>query len=97
MTVLFQSLEAAHVDAAMILGEPFRSHEPFDFSQQDITKRIHTIIPVMAEQRLTPPPDESYSLHRKVAGAFLLCTNLKAKISCKEVFDDIYARYQEQK
>ncbi|OQV22285.1 AarF domain-containing protein kinase 4, partial [Hypsibius exemplaris] len=91
-----KALENAHIDAAMILGEPFKTDAPFDFGNQDITKRIHTIIPVMAEHRLTPPPSESYSLHRKIAGAFLLCANMRAKISCKPIFDDIYARYQKQ-
>ena len=93
MFPFFQTLEDAHVDAIMILGEPFRSEEAFDFGHQDITKRIHGIIPVFAEHRLTPPPEQSYSLHRKIAGAFLLCVNMRAKISCKPVFDDIYQRY----
>ncbi|XP_055342890.1 atypical kinase COQ8B, mitochondrial-like [Paramacrobiotus metropolitanus] len=87
-------LEAAHVDAVMILGEPFRNDEPYDFGQQDITKRIHNILPVFAEHRLTPPPDESYSLHRKIAGAFLLCTNMRAKITCRDVFDKIYQEHK---
>ncbi|XP_054759044.2 atypical kinase COQ8B, mitochondrial-like [Lytechinus pictus] len=89
-----KAMENAHVDAVMILGEPFRSSEPFDFSTQDTTKRIHDLVPVMLRGRLTPPPEESYSLHRKMAGSFLLCTKLRAKISCKDLFDDIYNRYQ---
>lgn len=89
-----QAMENAHVDAVMILGEPFRSSEPFDFSTQDTTQRIHGLVPVMLQGRLTPPPEESYSLHRKMAGSFLLCTKLGAKISCKDLFDDIYNRYQ---
>ena len=93
---LLQTLANAHVDGAMILGEPFKTNEPFDFGNQDITTRIHKLIPLLAEQRLTPPPEESYSLHRKLAGAFLLCSNMRAKIRCKEFFDDIYAKYQQE-
>eukprot|EP00057_Strongylocentrotus_purpuratus_P015522 XP_011669996.1 PREDICTED: aarF domain-containing protein kinase 4 [Strongylocentrotus purpuratus] len=89
-----KAMENAHVDAVMILGEPFRSSKPFDFSTQDTTQRIHGLVPVMLHGRLTPPPEESYSLHRKMAGSFLLCTKLGAKISCKDLFDDIYNRYQ---
>ncbi|XP_072166914.1 atypical kinase COQ8B, mitochondrial-like [Diadema setosum] len=89
-----KAMENAHIDAVMILGEPFRSHEEFDFSTQDTTRRIQDLIPVMLTGRLTPPPEESYSLHRKMAGSFLLCTKLRAKIACKELFDDIYNCYK---
>ena len=34
-------MEDAHVDAVMILGEAFRCDGPFDFGQQDTTRRIH--------------------------------------------------------
>ncbi|XP_022093105.1 atypical kinase COQ8B, mitochondrial-like [Acanthaster planci] len=87
-------MEKAHVDAVMILGEPFMSEEPFDFATQDTTRRIQSILPVMLNHRLAPPPEESYSLHRKMSGAFLLCTKLGAKIRCKELFDVVYSRYQ---
>lgn len=87
-------MEKAHVDAVMILGEAFHSEGPFDFASQDTTRRIHNLIPVMMEHRLTPPPEETYSLHRKMAGSFLLCTKLAAKVNCRKLFDPIYDNYQ---
>ncbi|XP_011618196.1 atypical kinase COQ8A, mitochondrial isoform X3 [Takifugu rubripes] len=59
-----KAMENAHVDAVMILGEAFSSQEPFDFGSQSTTERIHNLIPVMLRERLTPPPEETYSLHR---------------------------------
>ncbi|CAF5108884.1 unnamed protein product, partial [Rotaria socialis] len=58
----------AHVNAVMILGEGFRSEDIFDFGAQNTTKGIHKLIPVMLKHRLTPPPEDSYSLHRKMSG-----------------------------
>ncbi|RWS28734.1 aarF domain-containing protein kinase 4-like protein [Leptotrombidium deliense] len=83
----------AHVDAVMILGESFAFKGDFDFGSQNTTKRINDIIPIMMRHRLTPPPEETYSLHRKMSGIFLLCTKLKAKIDCKELFDEVYSNY----
>lgn len=91
---LFQEMEKAHVDAVMILGEAFAKDGLFDFAKQDTTKRIHNLIPVMMKHRLTPPPEETYSLHRKMAGAFLLCTKLSAKINCKRIFEPIWQKYK---
>ncbi|KAG9472499.1 atypical kinase COQ8B, mitochondrial [Eleutherodactylus coqui] len=89
--------EEAHVDAVMILGEAFASVEPFNFGTQNTTQRIHDLIPVMLKHRLTPPPEETYSLHRKMAGSFLICAKLKAVISCKELFDSTYSQYWAQR
>ena len=84
----------AHVDAVMTVGEPFQDYEPFDFQKQDTVKKIQELVPVMLKHRLTPPPEESYSLHRKLSGAFLLCAKLGAKISCRGMFEDVLNNYR---
>jgi aarF domain-containing kinase len=87
-------MEQAHCDSISILGETLTSKEPYDFSKQDVTKRIQKRIPVMLEHRLTPPPEEIYSLHRKLSGAYLLATKLKAVVSCGPIFMEIYNQYK---
>ncbi|XP_055052049.2 atypical kinase COQ8B, mitochondrial [Misgurnus anguillicaudatus] len=92
-----KAFEDAHVEAVMILGEAFASPDAFDFGNQNTTQRIQSLIPVMLRHRLTPPPEESYSLHRKMAGSFLICSKLKARITCRKMFLDIYNSYNHQR
>ncbi|KAI9305985.1 ABC1 family-domain-containing protein [Cunninghamella echinulata] len=83
-------MKKAHIDSVMVLGEPFMSSAPdaYDFSEQTITQRVRDTIPIMLQHRLTPPPDETYGLHKKISGAFLLCTKLGSRFNTKKVWKE---------
>ncbi|KAJ1522598.1 hypothetical protein ONE63_001779 [Megalurothrips usitatus] len=87
-------MEDAHVDGVLILGEVFsETSGPFDFGGQNTTRRIQQLVPTIVHHRLCPPPEEIYSLHRKLSGVFLLCAKLKVKIDCRDMFRDVYNNY----
>jgi aarF domain-containing kinase len=78
----------AHVASVLTLAEPFLDSSPeiYDFKDQTITDRVKELIPLMIRERLAPPPEETYSLHRKLSGAFLLCARLGSRVRCRELF-----------
>ncbi|EPE31649.1 Protein kinase-like (PK-like) [Glarea lozoyensis ATCC 20868] len=80
----------AHIASILTLAEPFidSSPEVYDFKDQTITERVKALIPVMIRERLSPPPEETYSLHRKLSGAFLLCARLGSRVRCRELFQN---------
>ncbi|PFH46497.1 hypothetical protein AMATHDRAFT_77645 [Amanita thiersii Skay4041] len=90
----------AHVNSMVLLATPFRSstHQPFSFGigsrWTGITAEIRAQIPVMLRHRLTPPPRETYSLNRKLSGAFLLAARLGATIETKTIWDKVVNKYQ---
>ncbi|XP_038682776.1 protein ABC transporter 1, mitochondrial-like [Tripterygium wilfordii] len=80
----------AHVQAGFIVGLPFSKPGPFDFHSANITQSITNLGATMLRHRLTPPPDEVYSLHRKLSGAFLACIKLRAVVPCRELLFEVY-------
>ncbi|USP75804.1 uncharacterized protein yc1106_03078 [Curvularia clavata] len=89
----------AHIQSVLTLAEPFSTSGPavYDFRDQTITDRVRGLIPVMVKERLAPPPEETYSLHRKLSGAFLLCARLGSRVPCKELFEKAVATWERQK
>lgn len=83
-----QAMLNAHVNSVLTLAEPFTETAPevYDFRDQTITDRVRGFIPVMVRERLAPPPEETYSMHRKLSGAFLLCARLGSRVRCREMF-----------
>ncbi|KAH8803270.1 ABC1 family-domain-containing protein [Xylogone sp. PMI_703] len=90
-----KTMRDAHVTSVLTLAEPFMESSPevYDFSDQTITERVKSLIPVMIRERLAPPPEETYSLHRKLSGAFLLCARLGSRVKCRELFKNSMEKF----
>jgi aarF domain-containing kinase len=82
----------AHKMSGFCLGEPFQSYEPYNFKTSRITSRISEHGSVFMKHRLTPPPEEVYTLHRKLAGAYNLCIKIGAIFSCRDLLDEVIER-----
>ncbi|CAL4956848.1 unnamed protein product [Urochloa decumbens] len=83
----------AHVQAAFIVGVPFAKPGGHDFQANNITHSVSNLGATMLKHRLTPPPDEVYSLHRKLSGAFLACIKIGAVVPCREMLFQVYEQY----
>ncbi|CAO2192729.1 unnamed protein product [Urochloa humidicola] len=83
----------AHVQAAFIVGVPFSESGGHDFRANNITNSVSNLGATMLKHRLTPPPDEVYSLHRKLSGAFLACIKIGAVVPCREMLFQVYEQY----
>ncbi|XVF33017.1 hypothetical protein REPUB_Repub17cG0132100 [Reevesia pubescens] len=83
----------AHVQAGFVVGLPFSKPGGYDFRSTNITQSISNLGATMLRHRLTPPPDEVYSLHRKLSGAFLVCIKLGAVVPCMELLLEVYDQY----
>ncbi|OQO04732.1 hypothetical protein B0A48_09655 [Cryoendolithus antarcticus] len=87
----------AHVDSILVLAEPFREGgDVYDFKDQTITDRVRANIGLMLRERVRPPPEETYSLHRKLSGAFLLCARLESRVKAQGMFDDAVKLWEEK-
>ena len=85
----------AHCEAGFIVGRPFAKEGDYDFSQHSkLTARVTELGAVMLKNRLCPPPEESYSLHRKLSGAFLCCIKLGSVIPSSRMFYELLRQHQ---
>ena len=89
-------MQNAHHTGVMIVGEPFRTAHPdalYDFGTAEFTEKVVKILPTMSKHRLTPPPQEVYSLHKKVVGTYLMCIKLRAQVPARRIFEQTYENW----
>ncbi|KAM0786077.1 hypothetical protein ACM66B_006888 [Microbotryomycetes sp. NB124-2] len=86
----------AHLASLFALAIPFArdAPDPFPFGElgPQITAEVRAQIPVMLKHRLSPPPTETYSLNRKLSGAFLLCERLGSSVRSSDLLRKIVIR-----
>jgi len=81
----------AHCHAGAAVGTPFGHEGIYDFGQHNqLTKRVSELGATMLKHRLTAPPEDAYSLHRRLSGAFLVNIKLKARVACREMFQRVF-------
>jgi aarF domain-containing kinase len=91
-----REMQDAHIAGVMIVGEPFRTknrEDLYDFAAAGFTEKITKLLPTMSKHRLTPPPPEIYSLHKKVVGTYLMCIKLGSKVPARRIFEDTYENW----
>ena len=86
----------AQYTGTMIVGEPFRSEvgELYDFGSQGLTEKVYKILPTLSKHRLTPPPEEIYSLHKKIIGTYLMCIKLKSRVPARQILEETYNNWK---
>ncbi|XP_026457345.1 protein ABC transporter 1, mitochondrial-like isoform X2 [Papaver somniferum] len=84
----------AHVQAGFVVGLPFSKPGGYDFRKNNITQSVSNLGATMLKHRKIPPPDEVYSLHRKLSGAFLACIKLGAVVPCRDLLYQVYDNHQ---
>jgi predicted unusual protein kinase regulating ubiquinone biosynthesis (AarF/ABC1/UbiB family) len=66
----------------LLAAEPLRSSEPYDYGGSDLAARVQSIgMELTFDEGLRrPPPPELVFIHRKLAGIYLLCARLGARV-----------------
>ncbi|KAN0024481.1 hypothetical protein ACTFIV_008889 [Dictyostelium citrinum] len=98
-----KQMNDAQAKSIMILAEPFskpyyqeNNLKTYPFYEKQIAKRISELIPIMLKNRLKPPPEETYSLHRKLSGCYLVCSKLKSNINATSIFNHFKNSFYEK-
>ena len=70
------------IDFFLIACEPFRHRGVYDFGNSSVPPRVRAAGVELTARRgfLRPPPPDTIFLHRKLAGTFLLCARLGARL-----------------
>ncbi len=90
-TITYSLAPLCQPQAAFAVGEPFQSAS-YDFATSQMTARVAAVGGVMLGERLTAPPIEAYTIHRKLSGAFVTAVKLGLRDApCRRYFYKVAA------
>jgi len=81
------------VDFYLIACEPFRHRGAYDFARSDLPPRVRSAAVEVTVRRglLRAPPPDTIFVHRKLAGTFLHCARLGARLDVRGVLEPFLA------
>ena len=81
---------AAFEKLCALVAEPLRTRGLYDFAGSDLSRRVRDHgMEVLLHERLPRPPTESLFLHRKLAGSFLLCAHIGARVDGHAIYREL--------
>ncbi len=87
------SANAAFETLCALVVEPLRERGLYDFADSDLSRRVRDhSMGVLLRERLPRPPTESLFLHRKLAGSFLLCAHIGARVDGHSLYRELVSR-----
>lgn len=86
-----EALKEAHLNTAIMFGEIFRCNE-YNFGKENLSERLSNEVEKTVEHRRHPPPDEIYSINRKLTGIIALCSKFNVSINCRKIYSDFIDR-----
>jgi hypothetical protein len=76
------------VDIIQLVCEPIAHRGSYDFSASQLASRARDLGLALAFGKgLRSPPPETIFLHRKLAGTFLACARLRARVNVHTLLD----------
>jgi predicted unusual protein kinase regulating ubiquinone biosynthesis (AarF/ABC1/UbiB family) len=88
-----EAVAQAAVDIIMLVCEPLRHRGAYGFGASDLPARARALGLDLAFRHglLRAPPPETLFLHRKLAGAFLLCARIGARVNVRALAEPFLA------
>ena len=78
-------------DFILTAGEPLRATGEYDYGTSDLAERVQSLGMELTFQEgmRRPPPPELVFIHRKLAGTYLLCAQLGARVSTASMVENM--------
>ncbi|PHJ25032.1 abc1 protein [Cystoisospora suis] len=76
------------------LGHNDDMRPKYSFRNSNVFGQLHAEMQKVMLNRERPPPPEIYSLHRKLAGCFLLCAKLGGRVDTPKIFAEVLEAYR---
>jgi predicted unusual protein kinase regulating ubiquinone biosynthesis (AarF/ABC1/UbiB family) len=77
----------AFLEFTELFSEPLRMRGRYDFAASDLSQRVRDRgLRALTRHQLPRPPTDTLFLHRKLAGSFLLCAHIHARVDCGALY-----------